>query len=343
MRTRAGKPEILTALGRAVQAESAGYMRDFVGPESVDLIVTSPPFALIREKSYGNVPQSEYLTWFRPFAEQFARALKPSGSLVIEIGGAWQKGLPVRSLYQFELLLMLCREYGFVLCQDHYWYNPARLPTPAEWVTVRRLRVKDAVSTIWWLAKSPYPKASNERVPWPYSPDMEKLIAGRGYGNPAKGRKFVSGQDTSGFNHYETRNAGAIPPNLLAIANTESAGAYHEYCKREGLTIHPARFPARLPEYFIRMLTDQGDLVLDPFAGSCVTGRVAETLRRRWLCLELEREFLRGARGRFLDTPAPSPAAATYRVSAPCPLPVKETKLRADGGRSQGKRKRVAR
>jgi DNA modification methylase len=336
MGARDRKPEIETALGRAVRAESAGYMREYVAPESVDLIVTSPPFALLTKKEYGNVAAGEYLAWFRPFAEQFARILKSPGSLVIEIGGAWQKGLPVRSLYQFELLLMLCREYGFYLCQEHYWYNPARLPTPAEWVCIRRLRVKDAVSTIWWLSKTPYPKASNERVPWPYSAGMEQLIAAKG--SHRKGRKYSSGHDTTGFDNYETRNEGAIPPNLLAIANTESVSPYHEYCKRARLKIHPARFPARLPEYFIRMLTDPGDLVLDPFAGSCVTGRVAETLERRWLCLEQEGEYLHGARGRFQATPAPTPAAS-YTIHAPCPLPGSAKKLRADGGRSQSKRK----
>ena len=69
-------------------------------------------------------------------------------------------------------------------------------------------------------------------------------------------------------------NGGAVPPNLLAIANTESNGRYQAYCKAQGLQPHPARFPPGLPEYFVRMLTDRGDTVLDPFAGSCVTGEV---------------------------------------------------------------------
>ena len=68
---------------------------------------------------------------------------------------------------------------------------------------------------------------------------------------------------------------------------------------------HPARFPAAIPEFFIRMLTDMGDRVVDPFAGSCVTGEVAERLKRKWLCCDLVDEYLRGALARFEQTTAP--------------------------------------
>ena len=131
---------------------------------SVDLIMTSPPFALVRKKGYGNADENEYLNWFRPFAAAFKRVLKENGSLVIDIGGSGFPGQPTRSLYHFKLLVMLCEEFGFHLAQDFYWWNPAKLPTPLEWVTVRRIRVKDAINCVWWLSPSPWPKASNMRV-----------------------------------------------------------------------------------------------------------------------------------------------------------------------------------
>jgi site-specific DNA-methyltransferase (cytosine-N4-specific) len=90
--------------------------------------MTSPPFGLVRKKTYGNEDAEEYCNWFRPFAEGFKRVLKDNGSLVIDIGGAWKPGMPTRSLYHFELLIMLCREYGFHLCQEHFWWNPSKLP-----------------------------------------------------------------------------------------------------------------------------------------------------------------------------------------------------------------------
>lgn len=272
-----------------------GDSYDFVSglpKQSIDLIVTSPPFGLVRKKEYGNVPADNYLQWFRPFAEQFNRILRASGSFVIDIGGVWNKGKPTRHLYHLELLIMLCKEYGFHLAQDFYWYNPAKLPTPAEWVAVRRLRVKDAVNTIWWLSKSPWPKASNKRVLQPYSRSMRNLLK-----NGYQPNLRPSGHDIS--DRFGKDNGAAIPPNLLAIANTKSNSPYFRYCRDNGLTPHPARFPSQLPEFFVRMLTDRGDVVLDPFAGSCATGEVCERLERNWVCVELRREYLEGALGRF--------------------------------------------
>jgi site-specific DNA-methyltransferase (cytosine-N4-specific) len=292
-----------TKIGRMMCGDSLHIMKR-MRTGSVDLVMTSPPFGLVRKKDYGNVAAGEYLDWFRPFAEQMSRVLKATGSLVIDIGGAWESGKPTRSLYHFKLLIMLCEEYGFHLAQDFYWWNPSKLPTPAEWVTVRRIRVKDAVNTVWWLSKTEWPKASNRRVLQPYSPSMMELLE-KGY----RAMKRPSGHDIS--EKFSINNGAAIPPNLIALPNTESNGAYQRYCEIHGLAPHPARYPAELPEYFIRMLTDQGDLVLDPFAGSCVTGEVAQRLGRKWLCAELLEDYLKGAVGRF--TPG---GAATAKDSA---------------------------
>jgi DNA modification methylase len=281
-----------TPKGKMLLGDSSEIMADHLEARSVDLIMTSPPFGLVRKKEYGNVDADEYLEWFRPFAEQFRRILKPSGSLVIDIGGSWNVGLPTRSLYHYELLIMLCREFGFHLAQEFFWWNPSKLPTPAEWVNVRRVRVKDAVNCIWWLSLTPWPKASNRRVLQPYSDSMHDLLK-----NGYKAQKRPSGHDIS--KKFTIDNGAAIPPNLIAVANTESNSRYLRYCKEHKLEPNPARFPSSIPEYFIRMLTDAGDLVIDPFAGSCVTGEVCERLARRWMCIELVEEYLQGGIGRF--------------------------------------------
>ncbi len=323
---------LLTNHGTIFEGNSLSWLHDHAKPNSVDLIMTSPPFGLVRKKTYGNEDADLYCNWFRPFAEGFKRVLKDTGSLVIDIGGAWKPGLPTRSLYNFELLIMLCREYGFHLCQEHYWWNPAKLPTPAEWVNVRRVRVKDAVNTIWWLSPSPFPKANNRRVLAPYSGAMKDLLKN---GYTAKMRP--SGHDIS--TKFQKDNGGAVPPNLLAIANTESNGVYQDFCRANNREIHPARFPALLPEYFIRMLTDQGDLVVDPFGGSCVTGMVAESLKRKWVCVEMNREYLHGAKARFSGTARGKATQSknrqiSYEIPAPCGVPVDEslTPFFADGG-----------
>ena len=325
---------IRTHLGGAYRGDSSAFLHDHIDDGKVDLIVTSPPFGLVRKKDYGNADADEYVDWFRQFAVQFKRVLKQSGSLVIDIGGAWKKGLPTKSLYQYELLLTLCKEFGFHLAQEFFWWNPSRLPSPAEWVTVRRIRVKDAVNTIFWLSLDPWPKASNRRVLQPYSSSMHQLLA-----NGYQAKKRPSGHEIS--NNFSRNNGAAIPPNLIALANTESNSRYLKFCETQGLQPNPARFPAQIPEYFIRMLTDEGDLVMDPFAGSCVTGEVAERLNRRWCCVEIEKEYLDGAAGRFEDAPD-NPARQTsgesfYKVPRPGLLwnGTLEQRLPEDGGRQR--------
>ena len=309
-----------TELGDVLRGDALCYLFNGTADKSVDLIMTSPPFGLVRKKTYGNEDAHRYCEWFRPFAEGFRRVLKDNGSLVIDIGGAWKPGTPTRSLYHFELLIMLCEEYGFHLCQEHYWWNPSKLPTPAEWVNVRRVRVKDAVNCIWWLSPTQWPKASNRRILAPYSASMRHLLR-----NGYKAKLRPSGHDIS--DKFRKDNGGSVPPNLLAVANTESNGRYQEYCRKNDYPIHPARYPEELPEYFIRMLTNPGDLVVDPFAGSCVTGAVAEVLKRKWVCCELEEDYLHGAMGRF--EPAMRPLsrnnAASYSISPPCSLAIDET------------------
>lgn len=304
-------PETLfhqTDLGRIYLDDALNVLDTEVAPESVALIVTSPPFGLVRKKDYGNVDAADYVEWFKPFAEAFKRVLKPNGSLVIDIGGAWISGQPTRSLYHYELLIMLCREMGFHLAQEFFWWSPSRLPTPAEWVTVRRIRVKDAVDCVWWLSPTPWPKASNTRVLAPYSSAMKQLLK-----NGYRAKRRPSGHDIS--DKFSNDNKAAIPPNLLAIANTESNSYYLRYCKEAGIKPHPARFPAELPEYFIRMTTDYDDLIVDPFAGSCVTGEVAERLSRRWICCEIVEEYLQGALARFHA--AESDAVSSLQRSTP--------------------------
>lgn len=306
-----------TSLGQIIQGDSVDYLATY--PDcSVDLIMTSPPFGLVRKKDYGNVEADQYVEWFKPFAAQFHRVLKDRGSLVIDIGGSWNRGYPTRSLYHFKLLITLCEEFGFHLAQDFYWWNPSKLPTPAEWVTVRQVRVKDAVNTVWWLSKTPWPKASNRQVLQPYSPSMQELLA-KGY----KAKKRPSGHDIS--DKFNVDNGAAIPPNLIAIPNTESNSFYLRYCEERGFKPHPARYPAELPEYFIRMLTEPGDLVVDPFSGSCVTGEVCERTERRWICIEILRTYCEAALGRFVRDPQrsakpladPNNASNYYRLPRP--------------------------
>lgn len=289
------KPYYHTKQGAAFLGDSLAGMRK-LPPGSVDLVFTSPPFALTRKKEYGNEPIERYMEWFIPFCEEIKRILTPEGSFVLDIGGSWIPGAPVRSMYHFEVAIHLAKM--FYLAQDFYWYNPSKLPTPAEWVTVRRVRVKDAINTVWWFSKTEHPEADNRRVLVPYSESMKSLIK-----NGYRAKKRPSGHDIS--DKFGRDNGGAIPSNLLTIANTESNSAYLRLCREYGIKPHPARYPAKLVEFFFDYLLkpNERSLILDPFAGSNVTGSVAEERGHHWIAFEKEDEYMRGSMVRFLDAP----------------------------------------
>jgi DNA modification methylase len=292
----AHKPLYRTENGNAYVGDALKLLEE-IPNSSIDLVITSPPFALSRQKKYGNVEEHEYVDWIKPFGKQIFRVIKETGSFVLDLGGAYKTGQPSRSLYNFRVMLTFCDEIGFHLAEDFYWFNPAKLPSPIEWVNKRKIRVKDSVNTVWWFSKNAFPKADVKKVLVPYSKRMEKLIE-----NPEsffKPLKRPSGHDIS--ISFGKDNGGAIPSNLLSISNTDSNSCYFRLSKQLGLDRHPARFPEELPAFFIKMLTDEGETVLDIFAGSNTTGFAAESLKRKWLAFEINHEYLKSSILRFVE------------------------------------------
>lgn len=364
--------EYSSELGSAFQGDSRELLKE-LPDNSIDLIVTSPPFALQHQKEYGNEDQDGYNDWFLSFMPEVRRVLQPHGSFVVEIGGAFKKGWPERSEYQFELLNRLVNEDegGMHLAQDFYWYNPAKLPNPIEWVNVRKIRVTDAVTHIWWLTpeinkdsaveegEHPHPEANNQRVLQEYSDSQKQLL---------ESGEFNDGKRSSGWNidseAFANENKGSIPDNLLEgfaaesvlerldeisaeefiemvsgdtiddlsagellrilglggvtadnvieASNTASNTHYLKMCREFDVDSHPARFPRQIPEFFIDFLTPdppydgwtQGELerpiVLDLFAGSNITGQIAEQKGRHWLAFEKEQKYIDASQFRFL-------------------------------------------
>jgi DNA modification methylase len=280
-------------------AQLVGDSRELLGgmdDGSIDLIMTSPPFPLLRKKAYGNEDQEEYVDWLMEFGRAALPKLKATGSLVIDIGGAYQKGRPVRSLHQFRALIRFCDELGYHLAEEFYWHNPAKLPSPIEWVNKRKIRAKDSVNTVWWLSKAEEPCADVSQVLVEYSESMKRLLK-----NP---EKYYQPKDRPSEHSISDRfgqdNGGAIPSNLLSYANSESTSTYQLALKMLGRSGHPARFPAELPSFFIKMLTKPGDLVVDIFSGSNTTGLVAEQLERRWVAMELDPHYAALSSVRFM-------------------------------------------
>lgn len=297
-------PLYRTDIGQAYVGSALHFLAE-LEDSSIDLVITSPPFALRRQKAYGNVEENEYVKWIYPFGKEVFRVLKDSGSFVLDLGGSYQSAKPSRSLYNFRVLLAFCDEIGFHLAEDFYWFNPAKLPSPIEWVNKRKIRAKDAVNTVWWFSKSDWPKANVRNVLTPYSDRMKKLITDpENFYTP---QKRPSGHDIGP--NFGKDNGGSIPPNLLSIPNTESNSTYLRLCKDLGIERHPARFPEELPKFFIKLLTDSGDMVVDIFAGSNTTGAVAEKLGRNWMAFDTSHEYLKASIFRFLLNPSEKDAS----------------------------------
>ena len=288
-----------TAYGRMMQGLSdeilnSGALDRFEG--KINLVFTSPPFPLNRKKRYGNKNGDEYIKWLSAYGPLLKKMLAPDGSIVMEVGNAWEQGSPVMSTLPIRSLLQFQEDNELFLCQEFVWQNPAKLPSPAQWVNVDRVRVKDSFTKIWWMSASEKPKADNRRVLQEYSKSMKDLL---------KTGKYNSGKRPSEHNigeqSFNTDNGGAIPGSVLTFANTQANDEYQVYCRDQEIELHPARMPIELAGFFINFLTDPGDLVLDPFGGSNTTGAAAERLGRFWLSIEAEEKYISGSMGRFPD------------------------------------------
>jgi site-specific DNA-methyltransferase (cytosine-N4-specific) len=286
-----------TKLGTLYVAEVDRFLKSPQGRShrgKVQLILTSPPFPLNRKKRYGNEQGEEFMKWLGALAKPLAQLLAPDGSIVMEMGNAWEPGKPVMSTLSLRSLLTFLEDGELHLCEQFVCHNPARLPSPAQWVNVERIRVKDAYTNVWWMAPSERPKANNRNVLTEYSGAMRELL---------RKQRYNAGKRPSGHNIGKTSflkdNGGAIPSNVLTLSNTASSDPYRDYCRENELDVHPALMVPGLVEFFIRMLTDKGDLVYDPFAGSNTTGAVAERLGRRWIATEPLEHYVAGSKGRF--------------------------------------------
>lgn len=264
----------------------------------VHLILTSPPFPLNRKKKYGNLQGEDYVRWLSDLAEPLRNLLHSKGSIVLEMGNAWEPGQPVMSTLALEALLAFLKAGNLKLCQQFICYNPARLPSPAQWVNVERIRLKDSYTHVWWMSPTGRPNADNSQVLKPYSTAMLKLLESKKYNSGKRPSEHNIGKTS-----FLTKNAGAIPSNVLSFSNTGNHDAYLRYCRAEGIQVHPARMPLGLAEFFIRFLTRKGDLVLDPFAGSNTTGAAAAKLDREWVAIEADENYIRGSQGRFQALP----------------------------------------
>jgi DNA modification methylase len=282
----------------------------------INLILTSPPFPLNKKKQYGNLQGEKYKKWLSNFAPLFSELLVNDGSIIIELGNAWDDGAPVQSLLPLESLIAFLNNDGnrLYLCQEFICYNPSRLPSPAQWVTINKIRTVDSFTRVWWISKNIFPKADNTKILRPYSNSMKQLLKKKTYNSGLRPSEHRISE-----NGFLKRNKGSIshnliemepidplrdprlPKNVLSYSNTSSNDFFLSKCRENKIKPHPARMPIGLASFFIQFLTEENDLVFDPFGGSNTTGYVAESLKRRWITTEISNDYFEQAVIRMRD------------------------------------------
>lgn len=306
-------PGYKTYLGKYYQTKIEEFLVSSQGKRTqgkVNLLITSPPFPLNNKKSYGNLTGEKYLSWLEDLAPRLTNLLTSDGSIVIEIGNAWNPNEPTMSLLPMEALLAFKKAANLHLCQEFICQNPARLPSPVQYVNVERCRMKDSWTRLWWLSKTHRPKADNRRALLPYSKSMLKLLGTQKYNS---GRR--PSEHNIGATSFLKNNGGAIASScltddsldaflgsLFSISNTASYGdPYLDHCRAKGIQPHPARMQQSLVAFFVSFLTEEHDLIFDPFGGSNTSGSVAQALNRRWIVTEAESTYMESSKARFID------------------------------------------
>lgn len=268
-----GSPAVLhrTDLGVFATGDCLPALRE-IPSDSVDLVVTSPPYD--RQPRYGNgeaYDRQWYEQYFLTITKEIYRVLQPHGNFVLNYRS--KRHGDERGTLQFELVFWL-REQGFLFCEDFIWGKPS--PPPGRF----RRYLKDAVEYCFQFAKTP---------DWQFFPE-HCLSPARWDAKDRERRKrlahnYVRVNEPSGQGRKRVQ-AGPdfVRPSTLLLFEPEFGPNPIE---------HPARFPAELPAFFINLLTEPGNVVLDPFAGTGTTAIVAERMARRWIAIEIDPKYSR--------------------------------------------------
>ncbi len=243
-----------------------------------DLIVTSPPYADKRKNTYGGIAAQKYVEWFLPRSEQFLRVLKPTGTFILNIKEKAENG--ERHTFVLELILAL-RKQGWIWTEEFIWHK--KNCYPGKWPN----RFRDAWERCLQFNKTRHFKMNQESVMVPMGNWREARLKTLGKNDVIR----FDSQVRSGFGKNIANWIGrdkAYPTNVLHLA-TEC-----------GNKNHSAAFPQELPEWFIKLFTDEGDLILDPFVGSGTTCKVAHELRRNSVGIDIVRLYCEIANAEIL-------------------------------------------
>lgn len=246
--------------------------------ESVDLIITSPPYADARKKQYGGVSCDEYVNWFMPISAELLRVLKPTGSFVLNIKEKCVNG--ERSTYVLELILAL-RKQGWKWVEEYIWHK--KNPMCGKW----KNRFRDGFERCLHFTKTLNFNMYQDEVKIPAKESTIKRSQRLNDKNDIIDHAMANG---SGFHMNHSHFVGrdmVYPDNVLYMS-----------CETRNQK-HPAVFPCALPEWFVKLFTVEDDVVFDPFMGSGTTGVVCKRLNRNFIGCDIKEEYLKLATERI--------------------------------------------
>lgn len=257
-----------TCTAEIKHGDCAEILREY--PDNTfDLIVTSPPYADKRKNTYGGTAPEKYVEWFLPRSDQFLRVLKPTGTFVLNIKEKVENG--ERHTFVIDLILAL-RQQGWLWTEEFIWHK--RNCYPGKWPN----RFRDAWERCLQFNKTRRFKMNQEAVMVPMGDWADARLKSLGKNDVVRFDSQVGSGFGKNIKNWLGRDK-AYPSNVLHLA-TEC-----------GNKSHSAAFPEALPEWFIKLFSDEGDLVLDPFVGSGTTCAVAQRLRRNSVGIELLAEY----------------------------------------------------
>jgi site-specific DNA-methyltransferase (cytosine-N4-specific) len=286
-----------THLGVAIWGRAENAFSGFT--EKIYLVVTSPPYPLRRPRAYGNVTEAEYVDFICRCLEPVVRSLAAGASVCLNVSNdIFQERAAARSLYRERLVIALHDRLGLHKMDEIPWINFSKPPGPAYWASIERKQLNVAWEPIYWLTNDPScVNADNRRVLQPHTEKHLRLIQ---HGGENRHKDNSDGAYKLRRGAYSAPTAGRIPRNVIMRGHAcAEQAAYKRAARALGLPVHGAPMPFEIANFLIRFLTEPGQLVADPFAGSMTTADAAERLGRPWFATEMMYEYIRGGAERF--------------------------------------------
>lgn len=282
-----------TELGVAIWSRHQDVFASLDQP--ITLCVSSPPYPLRQARAYGNPDEAAYVDFICEALEPVVRHLVPGGSIVLNVSNdIFESRSPARSMYLERLTLALHDRLGLALMDRIPWVNLSKPPGPTYWACVNRVQLTTAYEPILWFTNDPLRvRSDNRRVLEEHTERHRKLMHA---GGAQRAAEYGDGAYKLRPDSYGRITEGKIARNVLQRGHAcRDTAAYRQHAQALGLPLHGAMQPTSIPDFFIRLLSEPGDLVADLFGGSTKTGLAAERLGRRWIVTEWILQYLRGA------------------------------------------------